>query len=350
MPIQYQFPQAAVLFLGLLLLLGLFWGLEQWKRKATLLLCGPTLASSLTRPTSLLLMRTEAALFMLSWMLAVLALMGPFIPHSLSSSPSLPRQKKPHAVLFLVDASASMSVEDSRNGQSRLSFAKQIAEETISHLHGESVGLYAFTSQLVPLVPPTWDHLFVRLALRHLSLNEEETAGTDFFQSLDSLRAAQWAEPRGRTITLVLLSDGGDTELDSLKGDARKKRLQAITQLVADQEALQVLTVGLGGSHAQQIPGVQDQGKPVLSALEQELLLALSASQGAYFEANSSSSSQLGEQIATRIAQNAVYFTPLSSAGERTSQPRLLFSFPLACAMIALVLALLCPHWGRRWA
>ena len=85
----------------------------------------------------------------------------------------------------MLDTSASMSVEDTRQKNTRLEVAKEIIDEMVQKLDGQNVALYSFTSALTPIVPLTLDYLFTRLMLQDVHLNYGEVAGTDLFESLE---------------------------------------------------------------------------------------------------------------------------------------------------------------------
>ncbi len=123
---------------------------------------------------------TQAGLRIVLWnsiiALIIVALMDPRgNPHYLSTQKKLEKPVK--EVIILIDASASMLVNDSRTGQTRFDIAKDIAQQTIEHLAGNSISLDAFTSTLVPLSPPTFDLLFIHLMLNELQINEGDLQG-----------------------------------------------------------------------------------------------------------------------------------------------------------------------------
>src|SRR5690606_21686855 len=92
--------------------------------------------------------------------------------------------RKAHDVIFLVDASASMSVADMRGGLSRFNYAKEIVDAAISKLQGESVALSAFTSGVTVLSPLTMDYFFVRIMLKQMQINEGDIAGTNLVEAI----------------------------------------------------------------------------------------------------------------------------------------------------------------------
>lgn len=116
-------------------------------------------------------------------MLGVLALMDPVL-HVVSEqfvSESSPVQtttvrRKAHDVVFLLDVSASMGVKDGRLSRSRLDYAKELIDEIVARLHGETVSLYTFTSKVAQVVPGTMDYLYLRMLLRDVEVNSTGVA------------------------------------------------------------------------------------------------------------------------------------------------------------------------------
>lgn len=351
---HYLYPSRAYLMLAIPCIALLFWWLSIQRQTALKLFFGYPLASTLADRRSRHLIVLRTLLLCLAWMLITLALMVPYSANS-SVTPmahqNSPQEQKTrrlmHDVILLVDASASMAIQDGRSGESRLTSAKQICDELLAHMHGESVALYAFTSELIPEAPLTFDYLFLRLMLRQLSINPEDTAGTDFLSVLSALRGKYWEgkELSERAATLIIVSDGGDTTWESLQGKAQSDRLQAIVDMVRI-EGLQVITVGVGSSQASDVPNVQYRGQPVPSALEETLLRSLATVDGAFLLARENSSLETSRQIAVLLASHDRYknvheaLTRLPTA-EAVIESH--YHYPLTLAILSLIAALLMP-------
>ena len=188
---------SAYIFLFVVLMLGAqFWFLYHYRKKALYMYSSNENLKKLLTERSKIIYFFKAILFCLSWILITYALMQ---PQGNGYYPNIAETKKKdnlkeafklkaHDVIFLIDASASMSVHDTISGKSRLEFAKEIADEIASSLKGENAALYAFTSTATKMSPPTPDLFFVRMMLRQLSINEGGVTGTDFLKSLEKIR------------------------------------------------------------------------------------------------------------------------------------------------------------------
>lgn len=361
--IHYRAPQIAYLMIGVLAIALLYWWLNRKREQALGVFYGPILWHTLSERRPIVLVWLKTLLLCLTWMLATLALMQPYVSTGLSTppaetpdatSPTIEKRKRPHEVIFLIDTSASMAIADSRGGETRLHTAKEIVDEILSRFHGESTALYAFTSVLLPIVPVTWDYLLVRLMARDLQINESDTAGTDFLATLQELRHKLWARAQpDKSLTLVLLSDGGDTLYQAAQGTAKSARMHQILELIADRPHIGVLAVGLGSESGGEVPNVTYQDQSVHSQLDTNLLSALSKERGRLLLANSRSSYDIARELSALIAQQAAFEEKAALAQSVTTQTihtRALFQVPLLLALLTLVLAMLLPEKDKRLA
>ncbi len=267
------------------------------------------------------------------------------------------RQRKAHAVVFLIDASASMEVSDARVGGSRFDQAKELVDEVISGLDGQSVAIYAFTSELTTVVPLTTDYLFARLMTRELRTNEGDVAGTDLLKALDGVRIKH-LDLTEIMKTVVVLSDGGDTQLEGLAGEERAKAIRAILSRIGDRPRphLQLFTVGLGTPQGDVVPGVEYEGKPIRSSLDEPLLRLLAERGGGqYYFANAYSTFAIATELRRRIEAADEFVTEiggrlLKGKLEETVEKSIettydeYHRYPLALAILCLCMALALPE------
>jgi Ca-activated chloride channel family protein len=210
-----------------------------------------------------------------------------------------------------------MKVAPSTEGQSRLDTAKMVMQDILQGLQGQTVSLYAFTSELTPIVPPTLDYLFTRLAIKNLHIDEGGVGGTRFGPVLTELKKEAFPDPK--------------------------------------QTHLHLLTVGIGSLEAEPIPNVTFKDKPVLSKLEPEILKELaSRERGQYLMANSGNSWDLAQKILSEIKNNR-----LSDSAEMQSERKvaaiqqqdfifdLYYQIPIGIALFFYLLNLLLPDVYR---
>jgi len=198
--LHYQFPMAGYLFPLALVIFVLYWRLFEYRKTTLSGFASEKVLQDILIPRSRYNFWAKTVAFFLVWIFAAWALMQPtgnghYPLETAMEAAAKPKGKakeavvkrKAHDVIFLVDASASMSVQDTRTGVSRLNYAKEIVDQIVSGLRGESTALYAFTSDTSKLSPRTMDYLFVRLILRQMRINEGDIAGTNLVEALSDM-------------------------------------------------------------------------------------------------------------------------------------------------------------------
>jgi Ca-activated chloride channel homolog len=362
--ILFHLPQAGYLLLLLIpFLLGQF-ALTRYRKKQLQAYASSSLLPGLLVPRSTGLRRTKMISWLIIWTLICLAFMQPFgnIRYSsLSAHPPSPAEAEPtivpHEVLFLVDTSASMRVADGPDGKTRLETAKGIMQDVLRQLKGQSVSVYAFTSELSTVVPSTLDYLFARLAINDLHIDQGDVGGTLFAPVLAALKEQAFPEPSPKRYTVIMLTDGGDNRLEILKGEAREQEKQSILNAIADPQSLhlRLFTVGLGSLKPQTIPHVTFNGQPVFSKLESDILQQLAAKQrGKYFMANEWTSWDLAQELMTQIKKDDLIEPAGIQAERQVAAARkedvivdLFYQIPLGLAILLYLLNLLLPDVRR---
>lgn len=361
--ISFEFSGANLLFFFLPLFLIVFWRLFRYREKQNRLFTDSRFFAFLSVPRSKEFTFAKFAGVMFIWLFAVFALMDP-IGNIRYASPdsgtdvSARLRYTPEEVIFLIDTSASMLVKDGFPGETRLESAKKLTEDILEELKGQTVSLYAFTSQLTPVVPPTSDYLFMRLATEELRINEGGVGGTHFADVLKELNSRVLSSRPSVRKTLILLTDGGDTRLEKLTGEERKKEKKQILEAIPDPRGLHlhVFAVGLGKKEPLPIPEVLFEGKPVLSASEPEILKEfVENDRGNYYAAEEWTSGALAQEIIDRMNRENIDEGATDASKERivipvTGEDVLFdryFQIPLAFALLFYAFNLLLPDVKR---
>lgn len=239
--------------------------------------------------------------------LLVIALSGPAgNPHYAEERESNNQRKilkVEHEVIFFIDDSSSMLVDDMRQKKSRLSVAKEIADEVIKGLRGETVSVYVFSSDVEKQVPPTVDYLYARLVLRGLKGNDMGGGGTDLAKAFSAI-AKDFSNPKkGKRTTLIFLSDGEDTEgafAQAIPGFSKVKN-----------EGIDFFFVGLGTPQGGLVPEVMYQGRSVRSKREDAGMQKLAEIlKGSYIVADSSSPLLIARKLLRDIERKSLKRTP----------------------------------------
>lgn len=349
--INFSNPKAAILMLAAFLLILLFQYAFLMRKRAADRFAPPELLAKMAdlRPKGETLIRCLA--FLLSWIFACLALMGPQgNAHYSSSVEGLSQEAFNQNILFLIDTSESMSVKDTRTKETRLSAAKEIADQIAKRLVGYNLMLISLTTEAYPVVPLTLDNLYFRLVLKQLNFNEGEAPqGTDFFKIFSNLKNVYDVDPKSHYQILIVLSDGEDLQLDELSADMRQRRINEIASFVSPKNFphLKVFTIGMGSETGGEVPGVIFQGRKVISKLNTTLLKAISrAGGGEFYAANNDTSEELANQIVTEIKEREkkLQKEPLRGVeGGALLTYDEYFQIPLLLSLIALTIAFFYP-------
>lgn len=353
--VEYGFPQGLYLFIFVIPIAFLLVSLSRYRQRRLADYAAATTLSSLLTPRSSVIWTFKAVALCLAWLLACVALMDPKGNiRYLNMGPTSIQAPPPQEVAFLLDASASMGVNDSESGQSRLQAAKQIVSEIVSRLAGEPVALSAFTSETTNLVPPTMDSLFLRLVLKQVQVNEGDVGGTDLAAALKSVYQKIGERPSPALTTVILLSDGGDRQVEGLEGAAREI---AFKQLIgrlpqSSSNLVRLLVIGVGSAQGGIIPDVQFQGRPVTARLDEEVLKRVAlAEEGTLLLAGNQSAWHVADsavEILHRWRAEAPVRRDVVPAKASETLVDLYYQVPLALALILLTLVYFVPN-TRFW-
>lgn len=211
--------------------------------------------------------------------------------------------KVEHEVIIFIDDSSSMLVEDMRQKKSRLFVAKEIADEVIKGLRGETVSVYVFSSDVEKQVPPTVDYLYARLVLRGLKGNDMGGGGTDLAKAFSVIAQDFSTLKKGKKATLIFFSDGEDTEgafAHAVPGFSKAKN-----------EGIDFIFVGLGTPEGGIVPEVMYQGHPVRSKREDAGLQKLAETlKGSYIIADASSPLLIARKLLKDIGRKSLKKIP----------------------------------------
>ncbi len=238
-------------------------------------------------------------------------------------------------VFIALDISQSMLAEDVP--PSRLIRARRFAQDIVTNLRGERLGLILFAGSAYVQSPITADFNAILLSLRSAHPNMITDQGTAIGGAI-KLAMESFDENNQNHKALIIISDGEEHEEDAL--------LQAKT---ARENGLLVYTVGVGSPDGGLIP-IEERGRetykrspsgePVLSILNEEMLRALAqAGEGRYFNLASGSSQVLDAlkesigQIEKREMEQRVF-----------SEYNSYFQWFVGLAILLLILEFLLPY------
>ena len=234
-------------------------------------------------------------------------------------------------LLFALDTSKSMLAEDIK--PNRLKRAHLAILDFVEQLEGDRVGLMPFAGSAYLMCPLTLDYSAFADSLAAVTTDIIPRGGTNIAAVIDT--AVKTLNNAANHKILIILTDG-----ENLQGDAVKAAEEAAKQ------GLTIYTVGVGTSEGELIPLAgpigqgfvkDDQGNFVTSRLDGTTLSALAEkSNGLYVPLGPA-----GEGLETIYQQKLALIPKEELAERRQKVPLERFEWPLAAALLFLILELL---------
>lgn len=311
---------AAVL---VLLVAGLLWWGCRRRRRMVEGLTGPVMAERLTVSLDRSRRRLRQILLVASLVLIAVAGARPWWGYRLVEAPSRSRD-----VLIAVDCSRSMLAEDV--SPSRLAHAKWWIRELVSASPGDRFGLIAFAGSAFLECPLTQDRNTLFQFLGDLDTSTIPVGGTNVEEALAMAREAfEGAEGPHRAV--ILISDGGEQQG---RASAELERLR--------EAGIPVFVAGVGDP-TQRTPIRNDEdkyvrdsdGEIVETTLHESMLRELAAATSGVY-VRSTSVKPNTEPVVRRVRK----LLPEQHDGTRSRRPRERYQFPLALAVVLLLLRL----------
>jgi Ca-activated chloride channel family protein len=143
-------------------------------------------------------------------------------------------------IYIALDISQSMMAEDV--GPNRLERAKRFAQQLVTSLKGERIGLIFFAGSAYLQIPLTLDYASAELFLRAANTNQAGSQGTALIEAID-LADQGFIEDEPRQRALVLITDGEDHDEGALE------RAE-----IAFQNGMRIFTIGVGTTAGSFVP------------------------------------------------------------------------------------------------
>ena len=189
-------------------------------------------------------------------------------------------------IVFAIDVSKSMLAEDI--APNRIFKAKRLVSEIFNKLGSDRVGIIAYASTAIPVLPITNDFSSAKMFLESLNTDMLSSQGTSIVEAIE-LSKGYFDDENQTNRVLCILSDGEDHEYDEN---------QFISTL--SESGIIILSVGLGSTKGAPIPIKEnnivksykkdDKGEVVITKLNDELLKKISTqSSGKYIKGDNTS-------------------------------------------------------------
>ena len=301
---------------------------ERSRRIALNCLIAARLQSRLAGGVSVWRRRVICALTMLGLALAVLSMARPQWGFSWDE-----RREMGRDVLIAVDTSRSMLAADLQ--PSRLKRAKLAAEDLLTHLKGDRVGVIAFAGSSFLQAPLTSDFAATKDTLAELDTDIIPRGGTNL---TEAITAADDAFGKGESDqrALIIFTDGEELEEDAVKAAREHK------------DKFRIFTVGLGSVDGALIPmpnergGTQfvrdEKGEYVKSKLDEKRLREVAEAGGGFYVHLQNGPAEM-RQIATEGLGKMKEAT--TNESHFSKRPTERYQWPLAAAMACWVSAML---------
>ena len=247
-------------------------------------------------------------------------------------------KSKGRDVIIAIDTSRSMLSTDT--APTRLGRAKLIAQDLLSLLKGDRVGLIAFAGNAFLQAPLTLDKGAVLNSLEDLDTNTIPKGGTDVASAIRMAMGA-FGKGEGSSRALVLMTDGEDLEASGV-----------VAAKEAAAAGIRVFTIGFGSPSGSLIPVVSEtgqhdfvrdqSGRPVTSKLDATRLTEVAKETGGFYQ-------PYGQDAAKIIYEKGIVPLEEQESGTLSSRkPIERYAWPVGAALLFLSLWSLLGE-GKGW-
>ena len=298
---------------------ALFWWAERRRRALIGRIVAPKLRALLAGNTSPFRRIFRGACVVAALALLVVALAEPRLGYDTLEVPHRGRD-----VVIAMDVSRSMMAPDV--APTRLQRAKLLAEDLVSELGSDRIGLVAFAGSAFLQAPLTLDHGAVLSALDELDTDLIPKGGTNLAAAIRASEEA-FTKAEGFSRAIIIISDGEELDADGLA---------AARDAAAD--GVRIFTVGVGSTEGSEIPlapgeFVRDpSGKVVQSKLDSSRMKEIAEATGGFY-------TPLDENAARLLATEGIgkmAETDINMDSSRRPIER--YQWPLGAAIALLVL------------
>jgi len=281
---MYQLDEISFIYLGLIIpiLFLVFLIFRRWQKKSiskyfdinTIKFLSPEISNS--KPF-LKFIIISIALLML-----VISLVNPKIGTELKTV-----KREGVDIVFAIDVSKSMLAEDI--APNRIIKSKRIVSELFNNLGSDRVGIIAYASTAIPVLPITTDFSSARMFLESLNTDMLSSQGTSIAEAIN-LSKNYFNDENQTNRVLCVISDGEDHEIQN-------NNLSDI----AKEAGITIISIGVGSPNGAPIPIKEndivksykkdDKGEVVITKLNENILKDMATQTGGiYFKGDNTNS------------------------------------------------------------
>jgi Ca-activated chloride channel homolog len=323
----FAFPEVLWAFGGLPFLAALFWAAEKHRSAALNAFLSLRLQPRLAGDVSITRRRWSLICLIASLSLGLFALAQPRWGFTWEE-----RTSKGRDVIIAIDTSRSMLAQDLK--PSRMARARFAAQDLLSTLDGDRVGLIAFAGTAFLQAPLTADYDAVRNALGEIDAEIIPRGGTNLTAAIENAEDA-FGKGESEHRALIIFTDGEELEADAVEAAklAGKK--------------FRIFTVGLGSPEGGLIPVpnerggtdfVRDaQGQYVTSRLDEARLREIAEAAGGFYVHLQGGPAEMQQIVREGLGK----MKERDSDSRFTKQPIERYQWPLAGAVLFAMASLL---------
>ena len=280
---MYQLDEISFIYLGLIIpiLFLVFLIFRRWQKKSirkyfdinTIKFLSPEISNS--KPLLKFIIISFALLML------VISLVNPKIGTELKTV-----KREGVDIVFAIDVSKSMLAEDI--APNRIIKSKRIVSELFNNLGSDRVGIIAYASTAIPVLPITTDFSSARMFLESLNTDMLSSQGTSIAEAIN-LSKNYFNDENQTNRVLCVISDGEDHEIQN-------NNLSDI----AKEAGITIISIGVGSPNGAPIPIKEndivksykkdDKGEVVITKLNENILKDMATQTGGiYFKGDNTS-------------------------------------------------------------
>ena len=280
---MYQLDEISFIYLGLIIpiLFLVFLIFRRWQKKSiskyfdinTINFLSPEISNS--KPLLKFIIISFALLML------VISLVNPKIGTELKTV-----KREGVDIVFAIDVSKSMLAEDI--APNRIIKSKRIVSELLNNLGSDRVGIIAYASTAIPVLPITTDFSSARMFLESLNTDMLSSQGTSIAEAIN-LSKNYFNDENQTNRVLCVISDGEDHEIQN-------NNLSDI----AKEAGITIVSIGVGSTNGAPIPIKEndivksykkdDKGEVVITKLNENILKDMATQTGGiYFKGDNTS-------------------------------------------------------------
>ena len=280
---MYQLDQISFIYLGLVIpiLLLVFLIFRRWQKISiskyfdtnTIKFLSPEISKS--KPL------LKFILISIALLMLVISLVNPKIGTELKTV-----KREGVDIVFAIDVSKSMLAEDI--APNRIIKSKRIVSELLNNLGSDRVGIIAYASTAIPVLPITTDFSSARMFLESLNTDMLSSQGTSISEAIN-LSKNYFNDENQTNRVLCVISDGEDHEIQN-------NNLSDI----AKESGITIISIGVGSPNGAPIPIKEndivksykkdDKGEVVITKLNENILKDMATQTGGiYFKGDNTS-------------------------------------------------------------